>query len=115
MPTKNEISQLHRELRGNYGSQWNPDTDVACQATLKTLLREIGPARLAETVRQCKARETFYSEEALRKHIPRAEPERKYCPRCRDSEGWLSVLIDGEKEARRVKCKHQPMEPTMRV
>jgi hypothetical protein len=55
----------------------------------------------------------FLDPAKLRTSVP--TPERKYCPRCRDAEGWLSILVDGEKMPRRIKCRHQPLTPTMRV
>lgn len=101
--------KLAQQLRGNYVHNWDEDRDALCARILKELQAEIGNQRLEQAVYACIDYENFFSAENLRKHIPAVENRRRVlCHRCRDSEGWLYVLVEGDrsKRPRVYRCPH---------
>lgn len=59
--------------------------------------------------------EGFLDPAKLQGCVPPKQMRHEYCPQCRDAEGWLAIMADGEKMPRRIRCKHEPLAPTLRV
>lgn len=112
-----ELRNLHADLKLRYGGKWTDDENRACARLLDDMAKEFGHALLAGGIREyCKANQWF-NEDELRATIKRLRepPKRTYCPRCGDQEGWVYVMLDGEKWPRAFRCDHRLAEYSRRV
>ena len=108
----NKLEELHRLLRGNYATQWNEDTDLACKFALESALKDCGMERLETAVKATIELETFFQASAIRKHIPSIElppdhPSRQRCSECKDTYPFRLEYREGAKMPTAVRCDHR--------
>lgn len=103
--TKQEaILALVSQIRGNYPTHWSKDADANAGRTLSALWDEVGGERTEKAVLECLSRENFFTEAALRSHVPARIGERPTCSRCKETQGFVTVLVNGNRMATR--CHH---------
>ena len=66
------LKRLHGELRANYASKWDADTDSLYQRVLSEMYDEVGAERLSRAVRRCLNESAYLSVAALRGFVPEA-------------------------------------------
>lgn len=108
MAVISELRNLHADLKLRYGAKWTDDENRSCARLLEELAKDFGHAALSRGVAEYRKTASFFNENELRATIQRVKPpsERSYCDRCRDSEGWIYIMCEGEKGWRVYRCIH---------
>lgn len=102
------LQTILNQLRGAYQG-WDEIALKLYVTELTAMIGEFGDARVGFAVTKLiRERPDFRPTIAtIRQRIPSRDPNEMYCAACRNLEGWLHVMVEGEKVARLYRCKHE--------
>lgn len=99
--------QIKRLTRRYQGLTWDDVLVGEWKRILGALVDRVGQERMEAAVTGLIDKETFLDPAKLEQYIPAAErKEHRYCDMCEKYEGWIHVLVDGEKVSRVMRCQH---------
>lgn len=101
-----KLAELHRDLRANYSTQWDPDKDLLCKSVLQEMVTKCGAGRTAIAVHDCMIQKKFFSVEELWSCMPAAIVEHRRCPECQTTEGFRYFAREGKSPVVE-RCKHE--------